>query len=52
MPAALPRTVVVTLGTRGEREVGRDAFSGEVDAADTSTTYESNGATTRPRANG
>jgi hypothetical protein len=48
MPAPLPRTVVVTLGTRGEREVGRDAFSGEVDAASTSTTYEANGAATRP----
>jgi hypothetical protein len=48
MAAALPRTVVVTLSTRGEREVGRDAFSGEVDAADTSTTYEANGAAPRP----
>src|SRR5262245_5978878 len=48
MPAALPRTFVLSLALRGEREVGRDAFSGEVDAADSSTTYEVNGAMPRP----
>jgi len=48
MPAPLPRTLVLSLAARGEREVGRDAFSGEADVADSSTTYEANGAMPRP----
>ena len=48
MPAPLPRTIVVSLALRGEREVGRDAFNGEVDLANSSTTYETNGAMPRP----
>lgn len=48
MPAALPRTVVLSLALRGEREVGRDAFSGEVDAANSFTSYEANDAMPRP----